>query len=301
MAQDSMYSGADNLSSPEYNPVFNWKGFERYFYPIAQNFRAFTRRGGEQSDLYNQFKTDYLAGSEDAKANAKIYQDYAKGLFSSQPNQFDRYKQTGDYLYGAFDRFAENSANAGNRAMNERAAALGYGGQGANSYLAKINADRITNNLAPAFSNTTNAIGRDYQYQANNDMNQTMLRLGLAQSDALTGYADRVAARPLEVAGVREDQLGWQQAQYGNLVNNFNSNIAGWKVDERNDWVKYGRIFDSYMNGMYENGNSRGTPAPTQPSGTPTQSSPSYQSPNFGNSGGYSPSIDYGNTGAYGG
>ena len=301
MAQDSMYSGADNLSNPEYNPVYGWKGFENYFYPMAEHYRRYATNG--QNKLYKQFKDAYLGGSEDAAANAKIYQDYAKNLFANQPDQFESYKQTGDYLYGQFDKFAQNSANAGNRAMNERAAALGYGGQGANSYLAKINADRITSNLAPAFSNTTNAIAPGYQAQSNNNYRETMTRLGLADSDALNGYMDRVYARPLDVAAVRENQLNWLGQGYGNLVDNYTKNIAGWKVDERNDWVKYGRIFDSYMNGMYEGkGGGGGTPPPAnQPSGTPTNTYTSNYNSLLNSTGGYNPSVNYANTGAYGG
>jgi hypothetical protein len=254
-----MYSGSDAFSQPKTRPVMGFRGYERYFYPAAEAGRRFYKPGGEASDLYNQFKENYLGGSADAAANAKIYQDYAKNLFASQPNQFENYKNTGDYLYGAFDRFAQNSANAGNRAMNERAAALGYGGQGANSYLAKINADRITSNLAPAFANTTNAIAPGYQSQANNDFRETMLRLGLAQNDALTGYNDRVAARPLDVYGVRTGMLGDQWGNYNNMLDSFNKNIQGFSTVEGNNIAKFGKVWDNWWNSVYSSYGGQGS------------------------------------------
>ena len=254
-----MYSGSDAFSDPKTRPVYNNRAFGRYFYPAAEAGRKFYKPGGEASDLYNQFKNNYLAGSADAAANAKIYGDYAKGLFANQPNQFDNYRQTGDYLYNQFNDFAQNSANAGNRAMNERAAALGYGGQGANSYLAKINADRITSNLAPAFANTTNAIAPGYQAQQNNDFRETMLRLGLAQNDALTGYNDRVAARPLDVYGVRTGMLGDQWGNYNNMTDAFNKNIAGYQTTEGNDIAKFGKVFDNWMNAVYSSYGGQGS------------------------------------------
>lgn len=263
----SMYSGAEAFSRPKTRPVLGMRDYQRYFYPMANNQNRFFNGRGGANKLYNQFKDAYFANNDEAAANAQIYSDYAKNLFANQPNQFQDYQQTGDYLYGQFDKFAQNSANAGNRAMNERAAALGYGGQGANSYLAKINADRITSNLAPAFANTTNAIAPGYQAQANNNFRETMLRLNLADNDALTGYIDRVAARPLDVYGVKAGMLGDASRSYGDLINNFNRNIQGWQTTEGNDIARFGRPFDNWMNSVYSSyGGGGGQPgAPAQP------------------------------------
>lgn len=241
-------SGAEAFSDPQTRAVMGWRNFAPYMSAASDPWRRFAKKGGEQEDLYNQFKTSYLSPEALAasRGNADIYSQYTKGLFANQPNQFQGYQQVGDYLYGQLDRYAQNSANAGNRAMNDRAAALGFGGQGSNSYLAKINADRITNNLAPVFANTTNAIGRDYNAINNNSFRDTMLRLGLASEDALGGYMDNVYSRPLDVANVRSGQLAGNTSQLAALVDAYNKNVAGYETRENSDLAKFGRVFDRW-------------------------------------------------------
>lgn len=261
-------SGAEAFSDPKTSPVYNWKQYERYFYPAANAYRNFTKVGGEQDQLYNQYKNAYLSPDAQAQAaaNAKIYQDYAKGLFANQPNQFSNYQQVGDYLYGKLDQFALNTANAGNRAMNDRAAALGLGGQGTNSYLAKINADRITNNLAPVFANTTNAIGRDYGAINQNQLADIGLRLGMAQGDVLGNYANNVYERPLDVAYTRAGQIANNTRNYNDLANAFKTNIAGYETKETNDIARFGRPFDTWASSysMYGNGQNQPSTNPYQ-------------------------------------
>lgn len=247
----NMFSLGQAFSDMETSPVYAWKDFERYFYPSANQFRRFTRRGGEQDQLYNQFKENYLANSGQAQANADIYRNYAQGLFENQPNQFNDYRQVGDYLYGKFDEFRDTSAASGMRDMNSRLAAQGIR-PGSTGYDRLLNANRITNNLAPAFANTTNAIGRDYNALAGNDLRQTMLRLGLAQDDALTGYSDNVAYRPLDVAGARMGLLAGNNQLYGDLVNNYMRNIAGYETKETSDWAKGIGVVDNLLNGAVD-------------------------------------------------
>lgn len=263
----SMYTGAEAFSEPKTSPIFNWDQYARYFYPAANQYRAFARVGGEADQLYNQYKTDYLGGSGQAADNARVYQDYARGLFANQPNQFQNYSQVGDYLYGKFNDFRDTSAASGLRDMNSRLASLGIR-PGSTGYDRLLNANRITANLAPAFANTTNAIGRDYNALAGNDFRQTMLRLGLADQDVLGGYMDRVYERPLDVAGTRLGLINSMSGAYGNLVNNFNRNIAGYKTEETNDIARFGRPFDNWMNAAYSSygGNpGQSTGQPQQP------------------------------------
>lgn len=247
----NMFSLGEAFSKPVTSPVFNWKDFVPYFYPGARNYRNFIKPGGEQSQLYDQFKTDYLAGTDDARANAKVYQDYAKGLFSNQPDQFANYQQVGDYLYGKFDDFRDTSAASGMRDMNSQLARLGIR-PGSTGYDRLLNANRITNNLAPAFANTTNAIGRDYGQLSNNDWRETMLRLGMAQDDSLSGYMDNVYARPLDVANVRSGQLAGNNQLYQDLVNAFKTNVAGFETKETSDVAKGIGVVDNLLNGVVD-------------------------------------------------
>lgn len=244
---NSMYTVANAFSEPKTSPVFAWKNYLKYFAPAANQYRAFSRVGGEADDLYNQYKESYLGGSGQAAENANIYRDYAKGLFARQPNQLQDYTGVGDYLYGKFNEFRDTSAASGVRDMNSNLARLGIR-PGSTGYDRLLNATRITNNLAPAFANTTNAIGRDYSSLAGNDMRQTLLRLGMANEDALGGYMDRVYERPLDVAGNRMGMINSMSDAYGKLSNNFNNNIAGWKTEETNDFARYAQPFDDWMN-----------------------------------------------------
>lgn len=247
----NMFSLGQAFSKPETKPVFAFEDFARYWGPNANQFRQFTRRGGEQDQLYNQFKENYLANSGQAQQNADIYRNYAAGLFQNQPNQFADYQRVGDYLYGKFDDFRNTSAASGMRDMNSQLAARGIA-PGSSGYDRLLNANRITNNLAPAFANTTNAIGRDYGQLANNDLRQTMLRLGLAQDDALTGYSDQVAYRPLDVAGARMGLLQGNNQLYGQLMDNFMKNVAGYETHETSDWAKGIGVVDNLLNGAVD-------------------------------------------------
>lgn len=247
----NMFSLGQAFSDMETSPVFAFEDFERYFRPNANQYRRFTRRGGEQEQLYNQFKDSYLANSGQAQANADIYRNYAAGLFQNQPNQFADYQQVGDYLYGKFDDFRNTAAASGMRDMNSQLAAQGIR-PGSTGYDRLLNANRITNNLAPAFANTTNAIGRDYNALAGNDFRQTMLRLGLAHDDALTGYSDNVAYRPLDVAQARMGQFAGNNQIYGGLIDNYLKNVAGYQTRETSDWAKGIGVVDNLLNGAVD-------------------------------------------------
>lgn len=300
---------ADSVfSDPQTNPVFSWKGFAPYFAPAAASYRQFIRRGGEQDQLYNQYKDAYLGGSDEAAANARVYQDYARGLFSNQPNQMGNYRDVGDYLYGKFDDFRNTTAASGNRDMNSRLALLGIR-PGSTGYDRLLNANRITNNLAPAFANTTNAIGRDYNAINSNSFQDTMLRLGLANNDALGGYMDRVYERPLDVANTRWGQIGNNIGGFNALSNAFNSNVAGYQTREGSDVAKYLRPLDenvsSYSGGSYGGGGGGSTGPQTSQQFTRPQMNnqnpymnqmgqnpyqmPQGGYPQYGNTGGYMP------------
>lgn len=247
----NMFSLGSAFSDMSTSPVFAWEGFGKYFSPNANQYRQFVKKGGEQQDLYNQFRDAYLANSGQAQDNANIYRDYAAGLFENQPNQFNDYRQVGDYLYGKFDDFRNTAAASGMRDMNSRLAGLGIR-PGSTGYDRLLNANRITNNLAPAFNNTTNAIGRDYNALANNDWRQTMIRLGLANDDALTGYSDAVAYRPMDVANERMRQFAGNNQIYGGLMDNFMKNIAGYETKETSDWAKGIGVVDNLLNGAVD-------------------------------------------------
>ena len=246
-----MFKAGQAFSQMETSPVFAFDDFAKYWGPTANNFRRFVKKGGEQDQLYDMFKTNYLANSGKAQENADVYADYARGLFANQPNQFNDYKQVGDYLYGKFNEFTDTSARAGMRDMNSRLASLGIR-PGSTGYDRLLNANRITSNLAPVFANTTNAIGRDYGTLANNDWRQTMLRLGLANDDVLTGYSDNVAYRPIDVANTRMGMMGANNQLYGGIMDNFMKNIAGYETKETSDWAKGIGVVDGLLNGVVD-------------------------------------------------
>lgn len=229
----------------------NWGQF---FYPSANAYKRFTSRGGEQEDLYNQYRDAYLGGSGDAAKNAAIYQTYAKNLFANQPNQFAQYQDVGNYLFGNLDKFRDTTSAAGNRDMNSRLALLGIK-PGSTSYDRLLNANRITSNLMPAYQSTVGAIAPGYNSINANSMNDTLLRLGLANDDALNQYMDRIYERPLDVAGVRGGQIAGNINQFGNLIDQYNKNIAGYKTEETSDLAKYGRVFDRWAS-SYGGGSS---------------------------------------------
>lgn len=249
MAQTNMFSLGSALSQPETSPVYYWKDFGKFFYPGAKAYKDFVKN--EQPALYDQFKMDYLGGRDKALENAQIYSDYAKGLFQNQPNQFGDYRQVGDYLYGKLSDFSGDLMKANTRDMNSRLAALGLS-PGRSGYANLQNAQRITNNLVPAFNTVTGAVGRDYGNISNNAFRDTMLRLGLAQDDTLTGYYDNVYRRPLDVSDMRMGQLAQNNAFYRDLVNNYRSNVGGFKTEETSDWAKGIGVVDNLLNGVVD-------------------------------------------------
>lgn len=244
-----MFSLGSAFSQPETSPVHYWQNFGKFFYPGAKSYRDFVQN--EQPDLYNQFKTDYLGNRDEALSNARIYQDYAKNLFANQPDPFQNYQQVGDYLYGKLGDFSQSLQGAGLRDMNTRLAALGIR-PGSTGYDRLLNATRITNNLAPAFANTTNAIGRDYSTLANNAFRDTALRLGMAEGDVLNRYMDEVFARPLNVSDARTAQLGNNNQLYNQLVNSFRSNVGGFQTEETSDLAKGIGVVDNLLNGIVD-------------------------------------------------
>lgn len=241
-------------SEPETSPVQYWADFDRYFNPTARSFRRFTKRDGEQEQLYNQYRDAILGSQAEAQANARIGQDYIKNLFANQPNQFANYQQVGDYLYGKLDSFSNALKDSGLRDMNARLAGLGIR-PGSTGYDRLLNATRITNNLAPAFANTTNAIGRDYSALAGNDLSQTLMRLGLVQGDALNQAMDRAFARPLNVANVRLGQLGANNQLVGDMLRNQVANVAGWETKEGSDLAKWLATAGALTSGIDSIGN----------------------------------------------
>lgn len=245
-----MFSLGSAFSKMETNPVNYWDDFGRYFYPTANQFRTFEK--GEQRDLYNAFKQDYLAGSGQAMENAKLGQDYLRGLLSKgNPDQFSNYQQVGDYLYGKLDSFSNSLKDSGLRDMNARLAGLGIR-PGSTGYDRLLNANRITNNLAPAFANTTNAIGNDYNRLAQNDFAQTALRTGLITNDSLNQAMDRVYARPLNVANARMDQFGQNNKLLMDMVNSHRANTAGFETKETSDLAKGLGVVDNLLNGVVD-------------------------------------------------
>ncbi len=246
-----MFSLGQAFSKPETTPLNYWDQADRYFYPNANAYRRFIQKGGEQESLYNQFKADYLGNKDSALANAKIYEDYTRGLFANQPNQFDSYKQVGDYLYGKIDSFSNSLKDSGLRDMNARLSSLGIR-PGSTGYDRLLNATRITNNLAPAFANTTNAIGRDYNNLNANSLRDVMLRVGLANDDALSGYRDSVYRRPLDVADARFGQLSANNKFFQDLVNGRKSNVAGFETKETSDLAKGIGVVDNLLNGAVD-------------------------------------------------
>lgn len=301
----SGYSGAEAFSQPKTRPIYGLRNWENYWYPMAENMRRFTSRG--QNKLYQQFKDDYLGYSEEARKNAGIYQDYAKNLFENQPDQFANYKQVGDYLYGKFDEFKDASATAGIKSMNSQLALRGIA-PGSSSYDRLLNATRITSNLAPAFANTTNAIGRDYNSVSGNDFRETSLRLKMAQDDVLNGYMDKVIERPLNVSDIRTQQLYDQMGLYKGLIDGFNSNIQGWQTTEGNDIARYGRVFDNWMNTYYGPGSygsgGGGPGSTTNVNNTSMNGQNQPMNYNTMNGNNYNPYLNqinapYGNTGGY--
>lgn len=277
-------SGAEAFSEPRTSPVYNWNNFAPYFQPAAGAYRRFARRGGEADDLFGQYRDAYLGGSAEAEANARTYQDYTRGLFSSSSGSpaanMDQYRQVGDYLYGHFDKFRDASANAGLASMNSRLAGLGIR-PGSTGYDRLLNATRITNNLAPVFANTTNAIGRDYSTLANNNYRDVALRLGLANDDALGGYMDRVYERPLDVAANRLGLINANNQTFANLSNAYKTNIAGYQTEETNDIARFGRPFDTWASSYGSYGSPGGAPptGPQQPQMMPQGGYPTTNNP----------------------
>lgn len=245
----NMFSLGSAFSKMETNPVNYWEDWSRYFSPNANQFRTFVK--GDQRDLFNQFSKDYLAGSGQAKENAQLGQDYLRGLLTNQPDQFKNYTDIGNYLYGKLDDFSSSLKDSGLRDMNARLAGLGIR-PGSTGYDRLLNATRITNNLAPAFANTTNAIGNDYSRLAGQDFVNTLLRTNLVNTDALNAALDRVYARPLNVANARMGQFQQNQDLLGNMANFHKINTAGFETKETSDLAKGLGVVDNLLNGVVD-------------------------------------------------
>jgi hypothetical protein len=246
-----MFSLGQAFSDMETSPVNYWEDFGRFFYPNARNYRNFSKPGGEQEQLYQQYRDAILGSQGQANENARIGQDYLRGLLQNQPDQFQRYSQIGDYLYGKLDSFSNSLKDSGLRDMNSRLAGLGIR-PGSTGYDRLLNATRITNNLAPAFANTTNAIGNDYARLAGQDFNNTLLRTNLVQGDALNRAMDQAFARPLTVADVRFNQLSNNNRLFTDMVNAMRANTAGFETKETSDWAKGIGVVDNLLNGIVD-------------------------------------------------
>lgn len=248
-----MFSLGQAFSKPQTDPVHYWAGLQYYFPQAGQKARNFYTAGGEQDQLYNQFKNSYLSPEATARANdnAKIYSDYAKNLFANPPNGFADYSKVGDYLYGKLDDFSSALKDSGLRDMNIRLANLGIR-PGSTGYDRLLNANRITNNLAPAFANTTNAIGRDSFGISGNNYRDNLLRLGLANQDALSGYYDAAATRPLNVADARYGQFAQNNKLLQDWVNLQKANTAGFETRETSGLAKGLGVVDNLLNGAVD-------------------------------------------------
>lgn len=248
----NMFSLGQALSRPETNPINYFEDWQRYFNPNARNYRAFSKPGGEQEQLYNQYRDSILGSQGQAEENGRIGQDYLRGLLSKgNPDQFGLYSQVGDYLYGKLDSFSNSMKDSGLRDMNARLAGLGIR-PGSTGYDRLLNANRITNNLVPAYQTTTQSVGNDYARLAQQDYNNTALRSGLVQNNSLNNAMDAAYYRPMTVANQRLSQLFDNNRLFREMVEANKANTAGFETKETSDWAKGIGVVDNLLNGAVD-------------------------------------------------
>lgn len=244
----SMFNLSGALSDPQASSVPYWDMGQNYLNLIGKQWR---KSFGEQNDLWNQASAGIQGNTQQAIANAGIYNDYIKNLFQKPVDGFGQYQQVGDYLYGKLNNYTDLLKDAGMKDMNLRLANQGIT-PGTTGYDRLLNATRITSNMLPAFNNTTNAIGRDYNTISNDAYRQMLTRLGLAQSDALTANIDRPYTRLLDLANERQDQHLGRANMLNQLIGAARNNTAGWQVKEGSDWAKAIGVVDNLLNGAVD-------------------------------------------------
>lgn len=244
----SMFNLSGALSDPHAVPVPYWENFDRYLNPVANQWRRSFR---DQNELYDMAREGILGNTAAARQNAQTYNDYIKGLFGQPQNNFNQYSQIGDYLYGKLGSFTDTLKDAGLKDMNMRLAAQGIT-PGTTGYDRLLNATRITSNMLPAFNNTTNAIGRDFNTMANDSYRNMLVRLGLAQNDVLTQNLDRPYTRYLDLADERQNQMLGRANMLNALGAAARGNVAGFKIEEDSDWAKAIGVVDNLLNGAVD-------------------------------------------------
>jgi hypothetical protein len=213
-------------------------------------FADYNKLLGNQTSGLEDFTKQYqsltpqLAGLD--QLHASTYGDLLKRAASYDPT--GNLRSSGDYLFNNLDKYLKTGMDAGNAALKSNLAAAGYGDRGPGGYAALLNANRITGNLLPAFSNIvsnltplTNQQGRDY-FQ--NIAIQPALMQGQNASLEATPY------RNLVPAGVQQDLLRGNRQTIDDLVK---SQLNNWVFyNKPNAWTTAGNVASGIYGGLFD-------------------------------------------------
>lgn len=137
------------------------------------------------------------------------------------------YRGIGDYQMGLFDRFSRGLAEQGRRGQNLQFARMGYGGRGGSTYTQNALLDRISQNLAPAFSQISGNLGRDTQILGNQRLAQGGQVANLI--GARRGLQTQGADLLLNPALARSDLASAEANRMGALGSAARTNTAGFE------------------------------------------------------------------------
>lgn len=222
------------------------------------------------------------------------------------------YRGVGDYQMGLFDRFSRGLADQGRRGQNLAFARMGYGGRGGSTYTNNALLDRISQNLAPVFSQISGNLGRDTQILGNQKLAQGGQVANLI--GARRGLQTQGAELLLNPALARAELADLEAGRIGTLGNAARVNTAGFEA-QKNDLAKFAEglseaedtILDTAMSvlSMYTGGMGGGLGGmmggggggSKQPGGASRGRGAAAATPTFTPN--YAPPVDFGSSGGY--
>jgi hypothetical protein len=140
------------------------------------------------------------------------------------------YRGVGDYQVGLFDRFSKGLADQGRAGQNLQFARMGLGGRGGSTYTNTALLDRISRNLAPAFSQVTGNIGRDTQILGNQRLAQGGQVANLI--NARRGLQTQGAELALNPAMARAELADMEAGRLGTLGSAARTTTAGFQTEK---------------------------------------------------------------------
>jgi hypothetical protein len=197
-------------------------------------------------DFTKQYQalTPQLAGLD--QLHAATY-----GKLLDQAQSYDPTKNlttSGNYLFGNLDKYLNTGLQAGTDAMKRNLAAAGYGDRGPSSYGDILNANRITSNLLPAFSNIVSNLTPLSAQQNADYFRNVYLQPGLMQGQ--TEALQATPYRALVPSQIQGQQFAGNLTNLGNLTQ---GQLNNWMFyQKQNPWTTAGNVASGVYGGIFD-------------------------------------------------